>query len=66
MIWRAKIVVKRGRGKIVDRGNKYPKIHVYIPTGIFRDSSFPFIVGEDVSIVIEDGHLIVEKMEMGP
>jgi len=59
-------VVKTGKGKLVDRGNRYRKIHIYIPTGIFKVSSFPFCVGEDVSIIIEDGRLVIEKMEPSP
>ena len=58
-------MVKTGKGKVIDRGNKYPKIHIYIPMGIFKDSTFPFRIGEDVSITIENDRLVVEKREAG-
>ena len=59
-------MVKTGKGKVIDRGNRYPKIYIYVPMGIFKDSTFPFRVGEDVSVTIEDGRLVIEKRETGP
>lgn len=50
-----------GKGKVVDRGKKYRKIFVYIPKEVSSDTSFPFRVGEDVTVKIEGNKLIIEK-----
>jgi antitoxin component of MazEF toxin-antitoxin module len=50
-----------GKGKIVDRGWKYPKIFVYIPKEVASDTSFPFEIGEDVTVRIKGERLIIEK-----
>ena len=52
-----------GKGKIVDRGKKYRKIFIYIPKEVSSDTSFPFKVGEDVTVKIEGKRLIIEKRE---
>jgi ABC-type Mn2+/Zn2+ transport system ATPase subunit len=39
-----------GKGKVVDRGKKYRKIFIYIPKEVSSDTSFPFKVGEDVTV----------------
>ena len=54
-------MVKTGKGKLIDKGNKYPKIHIYVPMGVFKDSAFPFSVGDYVSVTIDDDRLIIEK-----
>ena len=58
-------MVKTGRGKMIDRGNKYPKIHIYLPMGVFKDSAFPFSIGDYLSVTIEGDRLIIEKDETG-
>jgi len=50
-----------GKGKVVDRGKKYRKIFIYIPKEVSSDTSFPFKVGEDVTVKIEGGRLVIEK-----
>lgn len=50
-----------GKGKVVDRGKKYKKIFVYIPKEVAMDTSFPFKIGENVTVKIEGEKLIIEK-----
>jgi len=50
-----------GKGKVVDRRKKYRKIFIYIPKEVSSDTSFPFKVGEDVTVKIEGGRLVIEK-----
>jgi ABC-type Mn2+/Zn2+ transport system ATPase subunit len=50
-----------GKGKVVNRGKKYSKIFVYIPKEVSTDTSFPFKVGEDVTVKIDGKRLIIEK-----
>jgi hypothetical protein len=50
-----------GKGKVVDRGKKYRKIFIYIPKEVSSDTSFPFTIGEDVTVRIEREKLIIEK-----
>lgn len=52
-----------GKGKIVDRGWKYPKIFVYIPKEVASDTSFPFKIGENVTVRIDGQRLVIEKRE---
>ena len=54
-------VARTGKGKVVDRGTRYRKIFIYVPMDVVKDSTFPFEVGEDVSVTIDDDRLIVEK-----
>jgi len=54
-------MARTGKGKVVDRGGKYPKIFIYVPMGVVKDSTFPFEVGEDVSVTIDDDRILVEK-----
>jgi len=56
-------VAGSGKGKIVDRGWKYRKIFVYIPKEVASDTSFPFEIGEDVTVRIEGKRLVIEKRE---
>jgi len=58
--------MKVGRAKLINRptttkGKKYDKFFVYIPTYVARDKDFPFKIGEELVIRIEDGKLIIEK-----
>ncbi len=50
-----------GKGKVVDRGKKYRKIFIYIPKEVSSDTSFPFKVGEDVTVRIDGERLVIEK-----
>jgi len=52
-----------GKGKVVDRGKKYRKIFIYVPKEVAMDTSFPFKIGEDVTVRIEGERLIIEKRE---
>ena len=56
-------MVGEGKGKVVDRGKKYRKIFIYIPKEVAMDTSFPFEIGEDVTVRIEGERLIIEKRE---
>jgi len=56
-------MTRTGKGKIVDRGGKYPKIFIYVPMDVVKDSMFPFEIGEDTSVTIDNGRLIIEKRE---
>ncbi|MCP8320022.1 MAG: hypothetical protein H3Z52_03635 [archaeon] len=57
-------MVREGRGRIKDRSStKHPKVFIYVPTEVARDTSFPFdwVKGEDVLVRIDGKKLIVEK-----
>jgi len=54
-------VARSGKGKVVDRGYKYPKIFIYIPKGVAADTGFPFEIGEDVTVTINGEKLIIER-----
>jgi len=56
-------MARSGKGKVVNRGTKYPKIFIYIPRDVATDTSFPFKVGEDVTVTIEGDSLTIRKME---
>jgi hypothetical protein len=56
-------MARTGKGKVVDRGGKYPKVFIYVPMDVVKDSTFPFEVGEDVSVTIDDDRLIIEKKD---
>jgi len=58
-------MARTGKGKVVDRGGKYPKIFIYVPMDVVKDSTFPFEVGENVSVTIDDDRLIIEKTKKG-
>ena len=34
---------------------------IYIPADVHKDSAFPFQPGDDVSVTIKDGKVIIEK-----
>ncbi|MBS7647437.1 MAG: hypothetical protein QXK93_04365 [Candidatus Bathyarchaeia archaeon] len=52
-----------GKGKVVDRGKRYHKIFIYIPKEVSSDTSFPFKVGEDVTVRIDGERLVIEKRQ---
>lgn len=56
-------MARSGKGKVVNRGAKYPKAFVYVPKNVLDDTAFPFKFGEDVTVTIEDGGLTVRKLE---
>jgi len=51
-----------GKGKVVNRGSRYPKIFVYVPRIVATDTTFPFQTGEDVTVTIQGDKLIIEKL----
>ena len=58
--------MKVGRAKLYNRptttkGKKYDKFFLYLPTYVVRDEDFPFEVGEELVVRIEDGKLVIEK-----
>ena len=52
-----------GKGKVIDRGKKYKKIFIYIPKEVASDTSFPFKIGDHVTVKIEGKKLIIEKKQ---
>ncbi len=62
----AESVARSGKGKVVDRGVKYPKVFIYLPMDVVKDSTFPFKTGEDVTVTIENNRLIIEKLKEKP
>ena len=46
-------MARKGRGKLVDRGIKYPKVFIYVPSQVLHDSNFPFRVGDHLNIEID-------------
>ena len=55
------VMARSGKGKVVDRGFRYPKIFVYVPKDVASDTGFPFKIGEDVTVTIEGVKLVIEK-----
>ncbi len=62
----AESVARSGKGKVVDRGVKYPKVFIYLSMDVVKDSTFPFKTGEDVTVTIENDRLIIEKLKEKP
>jgi hypothetical protein len=57
-------MAREGKGRIKDRSStEHPKVFVYVPTEVARDTSFPFDWknGEEVSVRIDGRRLIIEK-----
>jgi hypothetical protein len=57
---------REGRGRIKDRSStEHPKVFVYGPTEVVRDTAFPFDwkKGEEVVVKIEGQKLIILKSE---
>ncbi len=57
-------MAREGTGRIKDRSStRYPKVFIYVPTEVARDTSFPFDwrKGEDIKVRIEAKRLVVEK-----
>ncbi len=61
-------MAREGRGRIKDRSStEHPKVFVYVPTEVARDTAFPFDwgKGEEVLVKIEGQKLIIRKVEKG-
>ncbi len=59
-------MAREGRGRIKDRSStEHPKVFVYVPTEVARDTAFPFDwkKGEEVLVKIEGQKLIIRKAE---
>ncbi len=51
------------RRSVTTKGRKYETHYVYIPTGIAKDSAYPFAPGERAHITVDtkNQRLIIEK-----
>ncbi len=59
--------MKWGRGRLINRptktaGKLYDKFFVYIPTYVAKDEDFPFKVGDELMVRIDNGKLVIEKV----
>lgn len=66
MITKEAKAMKVGRAKLINRptitkGKTYDKYFLYISTFVVRDKDFPFKVGEELVVRIENGKLIIER-----
>ncbi len=60
--------MKTGTGKFFDRkttsGDKdYHSYFFYVPVKVAEDSAFPFMHGEEVKFIIDNGKIVIEKKE---
>jgi len=39
---------------------------IYVPADVHKDSAFPFQPGDDVSVAIDDGKLLIERYRVRP
>ena len=58
--------MKIGRAKLINKptttkGVKYDKYFIYLSTYVVEDKDFPFKVGNELLVKIEDGKLVIEK-----
>ncbi|MGI0079404.1 MAG: hypothetical protein ACRECH_07250 [Nitrososphaerales archaeon] len=54
--------MKQAKGKVVDRGHGgFKRIFLYIPSHVFNDTTFPFTIGEDVDVIIQDKEALLIK-----
>ncbi len=58
--------MKIGRAKLMNKptttkGVKYDKYFIYLSIYVVEDKKFPFTVGDELLVKIEDGKLIIEK-----
>ncbi len=59
-------MAREAKGRIKDRSStEHPKVFVYVPTEVARDTAFPFDwkKGEEVLVKIEGQKLIIRKAE---
>ncbi len=54
-------MVKSGIGKVVNRGMRYPKIFVYVPMDVYKDSAFPFKINDHITVEIVGDSLVIRK-----
>ncbi len=59
--------MKQGIGKFVNRGSAsakktYDSFFLYFPSEVARDSNFPFVSGEKVRVIIDNGSIRLEKI----
>jgi len=57
-------MAREGKGRIKDRSSTaHPKVFVYVPTEVARDTAFPFDWknGEQVIVKIEGQKLVIHK-----
>jgi hypothetical protein len=59
--------MKSGQGRFVNRPGyskkkTYPKFFIYVPIEVARDSLFPFNEGDKVTVKIDDGRLVIERV----
>ena len=54
-------MVKVGKGKFTKRGSTHPGYYVYLSIKVVKDSTFPFHLGDDLSVKIVGKKLIIEK-----
>jgi len=52
-------MVLQGETKIYKSGSRHS---IYVPSGVINDSAFPFAIGEELTIRIENDRIIVEKI----
>lgn len=55
-------MVRKGRGRVFSSG-KAKTLFVSIPADVAVDSTFPFDEGEEVSVEIEDGRLVIDERD---
>ncbi len=61
-------MAREGKGRIKDRSStEHPKVFVYVPTEVARDTAFPFDwkKGEQVLVKIEGQKLVIRRAEAG-
>ncbi len=59
-------MAREGRGRIKDRSStEHPKVFLYIPTEVARDTAFPFDwrKGDEVIVRIDGSTLVVQKTQ---
>ena len=54
----------RGKGKVHEPVKG--RIMIYVPADVHKDSAFPFQPGDDVSVAIDDGKLLIERYRVRP
>lgn len=63
--------LREGKGRFINRptrtGRKtYDKFFIYVPTEVARDGTFPFKVGDEVFIRVENNKLTIQKATLSP
>jgi hypothetical protein len=58
-----------GEARLVDKRpktSKYPRIFIYIETELYRDSAFPFKIGDKLKVSIKENRLVLERIDEHP